>query len=100
MCLPHRWGSQVRHSEKRLGDSSMTNHEHHSEGGKHDQHGHGHEHGHGHPGGRRRPIHHDWRLWAAVVLMLGAMALYVLSDNEAFAPGGTGETMPAAPAAP
>ena len=32
--------------------------------------------------GKRRPIHHDWRLWAAVVLMLGAMVLYVLSGQR------------------
>jgi len=71
----------------------MTSHEHESHGGKH---GHGHNHGsHG-----RKALHRDWRLWVAVVLMLIAMGAYVLSDNEVFAPGGKGEPMPAAPAAP
>jgi hypothetical protein len=69
----------------------MTNHEHHSHGAKH-------EHDHGHGARRRKPLHQDWRLWTAIVLMLAAMILYVLSDNEAFAPGGPGEKMPAAPA--
>jgi hypothetical protein len=30
--------------------------------------------------------HHDWRFWVGLVLMLTAMAIYVLSDNEAFLP--------------
>jgi hypothetical protein len=71
----------------------MTNHEHHSHGTKHKP-----EHEHAHGSHRRKPIHHDWRLWAVVALMLAAMVLYVLSDNEALAPGGKGEPMPAAPA--
>jgi len=30
--------------------------------------------------------HRDWRFWIALVLMLLAMAVYVLSDNLAFVP--------------
>jgi hypothetical protein len=36
-------------------------------------------------------IHKDWRAWTAVVLMLGAMVVYVLSDDEALQPGGVSE---------
>jgi len=64
----------------------MTHHEHH---GSSEQHGHGQ---------RRRPLHHDWRLWVAVLLMLLAMFAYVASDNEALAPGGDKQPVPAAPA--
>jgi len=30
--------------------------------------------------------HHDWRFWAALVLMFLAITVYVLSDNLAFVP--------------
>jgi hypothetical protein len=33
-----------------------------------------------------RRAHHDWRFWVGLILMLGAMAIYVLSDNLAFLP--------------
>ena len=68
----------------------MTHHDH-----NHGQHGH--QHGHEH-GTKRKKLHHDWRAWAVVVLMLVAMAVYVLSDNEAIRPAGgpPGEQMPAA----
>lgn len=32
--------------------------------------------------------HHDWRVWVALVFMLGAMAIYILSDDLAFLPHG------------
>jgi hypothetical protein len=32
--------------------------------------------------------HHDWRLWVAVVLMLVAVAIYVMSDDLAWQPRG------------
>ncbi len=32
--------------------------------------------------------HRDWRVWVALVFMLGAMAIYVLSDDLAFLPHG------------
>lgn len=43
-------------------------------------------------------IHKDWRAWVAIVLMLGAMATYVLTMDESIRPGmeGPGEEMPAA----
>ena len=62
---------------------------------------HDHSHHHGHPNHQshpheKKPIHHDWRFWTAIVLMLAAMGYYVLSDNEFLQPGnGDGEPMPA-----
>ena len=60
----------------------------------------GHAHSHAHSGEHHRPgwqPHRDWRVWG-VVLMLIAMAAYVLSQNEALSPVGDGEAVPAAPA--
>jgi len=37
-----------------------------------------------HPYWRR--AHHDWRFWVALVLMLVAITIYVLSDDLAFLP--------------
>jgi hypothetical protein len=54
-------------------------------------------HGH-HQGPSRRKLHRDWRLWLVVGLMLAAMLIYVLSDNERFSPGGRGKASPPAPA--
>ena len=66
---------------------------------KHNEHGHEHKHHeHGETTGKKRPIHHDWRFWVAVVLMLAAMGAYVASMDEALQPGGNvGQEMPAAP---
>ena len=53
-----------------------------------DKHEHKHDHKHNeaqHP--RRKPLHHDWRAWVVVVLMLAAIAIYVLSGNESLIPG-------------
>lgn len=69
-------------------------HEHHAHDEQH-EHQHGGKH-HGHATHKRRPIHHDWRLWTAVILMLAAMSAYVLSLDEALGP--RGEKEPAAPA--
>jgi hypothetical protein len=30
--------------------------------------------------------HHDWRVWVALVFVLTAIAMYVLSENAAFQP--------------
>ena len=54
---------------------------------------HKHEHGH-HQEQSRRKLHHDWRLWLVVGLMLAAMLIYVLSDNERFGLGGGTAKMP------
>jgi hypothetical protein len=61
---------------------------------------HQHDHGH-HHGPSRRKLHRDWRLWLVVGLMLAAMLIYVLSDNERFSLGGhTGRMSPPVPAMP
>lgn len=59
---------------------------------------HGHHNHQTHPK-KNRPIHHDWRFWtsvAAVVLMLVAMGVYVMSDDDSLQPGGS--ERPAMPA--
>jgi len=54
-------------------------------------------HKHSTANGPKRPIHHDWRLWVAVVLMLAAMGAYVATMDEAIVPGEpVGEEVPAA----
>lgn len=30
--------------------------------------------------------HHDWKFWVALILMLAAMMIYVMSDDLAFVP--------------
>jgi type II secretory pathway component PulL len=55
-----------------------------------------HHHGHVKP---RRPIHKDWRVWVAVVLILAAMVSYVLTNDEVLRPAGpAGQPVPEAPA--
>jgi hypothetical protein len=44
---------------------------------------------------KKRPIHHDWRLWVAVLLMLTAIGVYVMRDGFV-APGGHQQQVPAA----
>ncbi len=36
----------------------------------------------------RKGLHQDWRAWVVVLLMLGAMAVYIFSDDESIQPGG------------
>jgi len=68
----------------------MTHHDH---GKQHDKHRHGHEH---HSGRKNPPLHKNWMTWVAVLLMVGAILMYVLSDDEALEPvGPEGERMPA-----
>lgn len=50
-------------------------------------HEHKHEHGHQH-GPAWKHLHRDWRLWVAIALMLAAMFMYVLSNDESLQPGG------------
>lgn len=62
------------------------------------------QHKHDHKDTRRHPkpkqgLHTDWRLWGIVALMLGAMLIYVLSDDEAIQPGDP-NPVPAVPASP
>jgi hypothetical protein len=70
---------------------------------KHKTRPHSHDHHSGNHGGAASPvpngktkIHHDWRFWVAISLMLLAMLAYVLSFDESLRPGGIEE--PAVPA--
>lgn len=57
-----------------------------------------HKHPHNHEHGKKRPIHHDWRLWVVVLLAVAGMVMYSLSDDEAIQPDGkVDQQMPAAP---
>ncbi len=49
--------------------------------------GHGHNDKRGHAPPKKKGIHKDWRAWTAVVLMLAAMVIYVLSFDESLQPG-------------
>ena len=52
---------------------------------------------HNHQTHPKRPIHQDWRTWAIVLLMLAAMGVYVMTMDEAVAPGvQPGQEVPAA----
>jgi hypothetical protein len=55
----------------------MTHHDHDKHGQHHHQ---------GKPKSKT-----NWLVWIGVVLMLGAMLMYVLSDDEAIQPGGPPE---------
>ena len=64
-----------------------------------------HNHDHPHHEHSREPkgpwwkhVHRDWRVWVGVVLMIVAMAVYVMSLDESLRPGGT--VQPKVPAAP
>jgi hypothetical protein len=57
---------------------------------KHEKQPNGHDHrvpSHDHAT-RKKMIHHDWRFWVGIVLMLLAMVAYVLSFDESLQPGG------------
>ncbi|TWU45883.1 hypothetical protein Q31b_10590 [Novipirellula aureliae] len=40
---------------------------------------------------KSKKIHHDWRFWTAIVLMLLAMVGYVLSLDESVRPDGAAD---------
>lgn len=54
---------------------------------------------HQHSNSKKKGLHTDWRMWFVVALMLVAMLVYVLSDDEAIQPGDP-NLAPAVPAAP
>jgi len=56
---------------------------------------HGHAHGDKHHQAPKWKPHTDWRVWG-VVLMLAAMAIYVMTLDEEVQPAGQGDRVPAA----
>jgi hypothetical protein len=42
-----------------------------------------------------RALHKDWRTWAVVLLMVGAMAIYVLTLDDSVVPGSRAPAPPA-----
>ena len=69
--------------------TTMTHHDK-----KHDHHGHKQQH---RGGAKSKAIHKNWMTWVVLGLMLIAMLMYVLSDDERLQPGGeAGPEMPAA----
>ena len=70
---------------------------------EHEQRGHHRDHEAHSQEGRPKPdrtgLHKDWRVWLVVGVMLLAMAIYLLTMDEAIRPGGkVREPVPAAPA--
>jgi hypothetical protein len=65
------------------------------------QHQHPHDHSHAHhqekPG---RQFHKDWRVWVGVIVMLVALASYILTFDERFRPAPAPAPETAAPSAP
>jgi hypothetical protein len=55
---------------------------------------------HNHAASKKKGFHKDWRVWSVVVLMLGAMAIYVLSFDERFRIGGSPNSVNPPAAAP
>jgi hypothetical protein len=49
---------------------------------------------------KERALHKDWRTWAVVLLMLGAMAVYVLTLDDSRVPGSAAAQGAKAPTAP
>ncbi len=56
--------------------------QHHDHPGHHH---HNHE-GHHHEGKPGRQFHKDWRIWLAVVVLLVALGIYVLTNGEVLRP--------------
>jgi len=55
-------------------------------------------HSHRRPDKPRRQFHKDWRVWVGVVLILVALAAYVLTNDETLRPGrAPQQPVPAAP---
>ncbi|QDS91550.1 hypothetical protein FF011L_02800 [Roseimaritima multifibrata] len=53
---------------------------------KQNSHRHGHHNADHSTASKKKMIHHDWRFWTAITLMILAMVAYVLSLDEAMAP--------------
>jgi hypothetical protein len=69
---------------------------------RHDRPGHhqGHHHEHQHETRPGRQLHKDWRVWVALIVILAALATYVLTNGEVLRPAPPPqEAAPATPAA-
>ena len=77
----------------------MLNHtsKHNQSSHVNDNHGRKHHSSEHHRATNKKRIHHDWRFWTAIGLMLLGMIVYVLSFDESLRPGGVQE--PEVPAA-
>ena len=63
-----------------------------------EQHGRQHEHHQKMEHARKRPIHHKWGFWVAVLLMLLGIGVYVSTMDFEWLPGNQGrQPVPAAP---
>jgi hypothetical protein len=62
-----------------MNDNKQNHHLHEGPDGEGVQH-------HNHPYWKR--AHRDWRAWAAVLLMIACMIIYLMSDDLSFQPGG------------
>jgi hypothetical protein len=62
----------------------MTHHADHPQHANHANHA---NHGQQQKDAERKALHKDWRTWAVVILMLIAMATYVLTMDESDVPG-------------
>ena len=60
---------------------------------------HKHDHHHQQQHKKKKGAHKDWKTWVVIGLMLLAMFLYVISDDEALPPGDPGATGQPVPAA-
>jgi hypothetical protein len=65
--------------------------QHHDHPGHHH---HNHE-GHHHEDKPRRQLHKDWRIWLAVVVILVALGIYVLTNGEVLRPAPLPPQVPA-----
>jgi hypothetical protein len=68
----------------------MTHHAHHDSAKQH---------GHGREESKKIGIHKDWRLWIGVLLMLGAILVYVFTQDDSEVPAANPQPVPAAGAA-
>jgi len=57
-------------------------------GSKNNYEGHSSDSGETDPGPYWKRMHRDWRFWAGAVLMIAALAIYVLSEDLAWVPRG------------
>ncbi len=61
------------------------------------KHDHSHkDHAHNQEGPWWKHVHRSWMFWTALVLMVAAIVIYVMTNNEMFGPSGVKDKLPAA----